>query len=469
MTAACTVIGVSKAFGAVKALDDVSVDFFPGEIHAVLGENGAGKSTLMNVLNGSFSADSGSVNFSNPQARIGMVHQHFMLVPEFTVEENLLLASRSSALRLRPIDETQPVLELARRLGWELDPGAMTRDLPVGVQQRVEILKALAGGADILIFDEPTAVLSPEEVDNLFSVLRSLREEGKTLILIAHKLSEVLAIADRATVLRRGRFVGSALRADLTADKLAEWMVGDLPEALDREKQDRFEPALSVKELSAKGDRGEVAVNGVSFEIGAGEILGIGGVDGNGQVELAECLAGVRPFTGAVSFQGRSEIESAYIPQDRRRDGLAPRMSIFDNFMISGARRKDFGKGPLLDLGAARVWAAGRVETFRIKIGSLDDPARTLSGGNQQKIVVSRTLDSDPDLIVAVNPSRGLDIQATRDVHQTLLDAAARGAAIALISTDLDELAALADRTLFISRGRLLESQNAVSLVGGSE
>lgn len=474
-----SVENISKRYGAVLALDRISADFFPGEIHAVLGENGAGKSTLMAVLAGFVRPDSGSVTLARSEVTfpfdqpfavkklgIEMVHQHFMLVPEFTVAENLALYRTEKLVSRAEIDAKAAVaLEVGRSLGWDIDAHARTGDLPVGIQQRVEILKALSGDAPILILDEPTAVLSPDEVEDLFRVLRKLKSQGKTILLIAHKLREVMAIADRATVLRRGKFIASAVLSDVTSQQLAEWMVGELPVPGDREARTPGETVVEARDVSAKGERGELAVDGVSVTLRRGEIVGFGGVDGNGQVELAEVLAGVRPSQGEIQMANAREV--AYIPQDRQTDGLALPLSIFDNLLITGHTRREFQIGPLLRMSALRIWASDLVKRYQIKIGSIHDPVRSLSGGNQQKVVVSRNLFTQNDLIVAVNPTRGLDLKATAFVHSALRDAAANGAAVALFSTDLDELAELADATWFMSRGKLVAGDSASGLVGG--
>mgnify|MGYP000951425865 CR=1 FL=1 len=461
---------LSKRYGPVQALDRVSASFLPGEVHAVLGENGAGKSTLMQVVAGFLLPDEGTVTLEGKSLPLGhpiasraagveMVHQHFMLVPAFTVEENLALARLGSlAGTLDTARLAQPALDFARELGWSLDPKTRTGGLPVGIQQRVEILKALSGDAPVLIFDEPTAVLTPDEVDDLFRVLRRLRDRGKTILLIAHKLAEVMAVADRVTVLRRGHFVATAPIGEVNERRLATWMVGDLPTAIQPLDVPLGPVLLEARDLVVLGDRREEAVGGIGLEVRGGELLGIGGVDGNGQVELAEALVGIRPLrSGQIERRSRDPKTAAtvgYIPQDRQADGLALTLSIFDNLMIAGTDRPGLRRGPLLRIGAARQWADRVVERFQIKIGGLSDPVSGLSGGNQQKVVVGRTLDAIPDVIVAMNPTRGLDIRATDFVHQTLLDAARAGAAIVLISTDLDELAALASRTVFMSRGR---------------
>lgn len=471
------------------ALEDVSLSLTRGRIHAVLGENGAGKSTLMGVLAGFVVPDSGSVTIDgrpvplgNPaecrRSGIAMVHQHFALVPAFTVEENLALAAVDRPFRPARFDKSAArALEKASSLGWSFDAKARTGLLPVGVQQRLEIVKALATEAPVLIFDEPTAVLSPTEVEELFRVLRSLRDQGKIIALIAHKLSEVLSVADEVTVLRRGKFVAEAPIESVDAPTLASWMVGDLPDPQLPLPPSTWSEGLSVESVVAKGPRGETAVRGVSFTVRRGEVLGVGGVDGNGQIELAEVLAGViAPTSGRVAWGpfGRAQpldyrsVRVAYIPQDRQRDGLALKLTIRDNHLVTGHRRPELAGRGLLRMRKIREWSRELIGRFQVKANSPEDLVGGLSGGNQQKVVVSRSLDQIPDLIVAVNPTRGLDIQATDYVHEQILDAARRGAAVVLISTDLDELAALSSRRVFLSRGELAESDGALALVGGS-
>ncbi len=462
----------------------MSTRFSSGEIHAVLGENGAGKSTLMGVLAGFIAPEKGTVKldgkplplgkpFECRRAGIAMVHQHFMLVPEFSVAENLALDRLGGLLGMLNVPElAKPAVELAKELGWEVNPDTRVRSLPVGVQQRIEILKVLADDSPVVILDEPTAVLGPEEVFDLFRVLRNLRERGKIVILIAHKLSEVLAIADQITVLRKGEFMATAAIRDVDETQLATWMVGELPPDLKKEPRAETQPGLRLSNVWAKGDRGEDALRGISLEVRRGEILGIGGVDGNGQVELAEVATGVRfisegtaEFNRAIDQTNNRAI--AYIPQDRQLDGLALNMSIRDNMLIEGHRRSELTKGAFLRLSAIRNWSARLVDQFQIKTPSSQELAGSLSGGNQQKVVVSRNLDKTPDLLVAVNPTRGLDIRAADFVQRQILKARDEGAAVLLISTDLDELANLADRSLFLSRGELREAEDAASLVGG--
>jgi len=475
---------LSKRYGSVRALRGVSATFIPGEIHAVLGENGAGKSTLMGVLAGFVTPDSGSVCYGEKplplgspfdcrRAGVAMVHQHFKLVPDFTVEENLALVRLDSLYgRLSLSELSAKTLTLADELGWHVDGQAKVRDLPVGVQQRIEIIKNLADDSPILILDEPTAVLSPDETRDLFRVLRNLKERGKTIILIAHKLSEVFAVADRVTVLRKGEFVASAAIFDTDEAQLATWMVGELPAEIRASASMGEGEGLRLEGVWALGDRGEDAIRGLSLEIGRREVLGIGGVDGNGQVELAELAVGVRSLSkGKRLWQGREvseDLRIAYIPQDRQGDGLALGMSIRDNMLIEGHRRPELVSGPFLRKQEVRAWADGLVERFGIKTPSASEPVSSLSGGNQQKVVVSRSLDVTPDLLVCVNPTRGLDLRAADFVHRQILAAKEAGEAVLLISTDLDELAALANRTQFLSRGELRDAGDASSLVGGS-
>ena len=476
---------VSKRYGHLRALDDVSASFFPGEIHAVLGENGAGKSTLVGVVSGFVSPSAGQISldgnlvpvgkpFECKRAGIEMIHQHFTLVSEFTVAENFALANISGLAKALDVQTfSLPALEVAARLNWPVDPSAKIKTLPVGVQQRIEILKALAGNARVLVFDEPTAVLAPDEVRDLFRVLRQLKDDGCIVILIAHKLSEVMSVADRVTVLRRGKFVATAEIGAVNAQQLAEWMVGEFPivppVSLSNES---MEPGLEIKNLTVLGDRGENSVLQVSFQVAHGEILGIGGVDGNGQIELAEALARVRPvLEGTIRWEG-SEIPSdfvvGYIPQDRQRDGLALSLSIQDNDLISGRAKRDLRNGPFFRLAKVKKWAQDLIQRFSIKASGPGEIVSRLSGGNQQKVVVSRTLDQVPSVLVAISPTRGLDIKATEFVHAQIRAAKNSGCAIILISTDLDELAALAHRTIFMSRGKFVEGDSALNLVGGA-
>lgn len=484
------VTGIGKRYGSVQALRDVSARFCSGEIHAVLGENGAGKTTLMNVLAGFAVPDAGTATyrgqplpFGEPiairQMGLEMVHQHFMLVPAFRVEENIALAHLPGLFRpLRAARLAESALRLATEMGWEVAPNARTGRLPVGAQQRIEILKALTGKGDVLILDEPTAVLAPDEIADLFRVLRTLRDQGRTIILIAHKLSEIMAIADRVTVLRRGEFVGTGVpttpnRGGLDAATLARWMVGEIPASAHDAPSTPGEDGLDLQAITVLGDRGEVAVRGLSLHVRRGTVVGIGGVDGNGQVELAEAVVGVRPVAqGAVRWRGGVATADspvmAYVPQDRRGDGLALRMSVLDNLLVAGHRDPSLRRGPFLRLRAAAEWAQRLVERFQIKVASVRDEIGGLSGGNQQKVIVAREFSREPETLVAVNPTRGLDLRATQYVHDQVRRARNAGAAVLLISTDLDEIAALSDEAYFLSRGEVRPATlGAAALVGG--
>jgi len=467
----------TKRFGSLVALNRISTEFLPGQIHAVLGENGAGKSTLMNLLAGFLTADGGEILLGKtpiPQGDpiacrklgIEMIHQHFMLVPAFTVEENLAL-NRLPNLRapLRISDLIQTSLTAARGLDWNVSKTSRAGDLPVGAQQKLEILKALGGDARVLIFDEPTAVLAPDEVDELFSVLRRLRDGGAIVILIAHKLSEVFAVADHVTVLRRGEFIGTSPIKEISSEKLARWMVGEFPAAQEILLGELGPPVATADKISIHGDRGQLAIRDISFQIKAGEIVGFGGVEGNGQDELSEALAGLRPANGSLTLPADCH-RIGYIPQDRQADGLALGLSIEENLLIKGVERPDLVRRGWLQLGAIHRWAAALVEKFAVKTESPRSLVGSLSGGNQQKVVVARELDANPELLVVVNPTRGLDIRSTQFVHDSIRQAAKSGTAVALFSTDLDELQALASSTFFLSRGELVTGNSAETYLG---
>lgn len=459
--AAVRVEGASKSFGAFRALDDVSLSVSRGSIHAVLGENGAGKSTLMNLLSGFLEPDSGRITLLDQPLAVGdpravrrqglaIVHQHFMLAPALSVGENLALDQLHHAKSVA--EAARPAQEAADRLGWKLDLTARTGSLPVGAQQRIEILKALATGARVLILDEPTAVLTPDEIEDLFSVMRRLKSEGVAIILIAHKLAEVFAVADEFTVLRGGRMVGAAQTADSSPAQAAEWMVGESTPLPAFSAPAVGEPVLSAVDLHVRGDRGEPSVRGVSLEVRAGEVLGIGGVDGNGQIELAEALAGVRPAeTGRVECREAP----AYIPQDRHRDGLVLSMPIWENTLLGAEDDSRLYRRGVLQRGAARQRAEEIRTRFDVRSQSIDQQARRLSGGNQQKIAVGRAIEREPRVLVAVNPTRGLDLSAAQFVHRQLRQAAENGAAVVVFSTDRDEIAEIATRTASMASGQL--------------
>jgi ABC-type uncharacterized transport system ATPase subunit len=470
---------ISKRFPGVIANDRVDFDLRVGEVHALLGENGAGKSTLMNVLYGLYQPDEGQIvvrgrplRFRGPHeaiaAGIGMVHQHFMLVPTLTVAENVMLGSevtRGPLLDHRAAE--REIASLSRAYGLEVEPRALVRDLPVGVQQRVEILKALYRRADILALDEPTAVLTPQEADDLFVVVRELVGQGKGVVFITHKLREVFAVADRITVLRGGRVVGRTTPGEATEQSLAAMMVGR-PVVLRVEKTPARpgEPVLQVEALRVLGDRGTVAVDGLSLEARAGEVLGVAGVEGNGQSELVEALTGLRPAAaGRATLLGRDvtgaspralfEAGVAHVPEDRHKHGLVLTYPLDENLVLSTYYRPPFALGWRRDFDAIVRFAARVIAEFDIRTPSPRALTATLSGGNQQKAVVGRELTRQPRLLVAAQPTRGVDVGSTEFIHRRILAARDAGAAVLLISAELDEILALSDRVAVMYQGRL--------------
>jgi simple sugar transport system ATP-binding protein len=472
--------GITKRFGSLVATDHIDLTVRPGQIHALLGENGAGKTTLMNVLYGLMRADEGDilidgepVSFHSPKdainAGIGMVHQHFMLVPVFTVAENVTLGvERTHRLGLLDRRRTRrEVLDLSSRYGLDMDPDAYVENLPVGVQQRVEIIKALLREASVLILDEPTAVLTPGETEDLFRIMRQLREGGRSIVFISHKLKEVQAIADTITIIRRGKVVGD--RPPTASDQeLAALMVGR-----EVELQVHKAPAtpggvvLDVGGLTVADDRGQVAVHDVSFQVRAGEILGVAGVQGNGQTELCEALMGLRHSTaGSVSLDG-SDISHAtprdrlragigYIPEDRQEDGLVSDFSVAENLVLDVYDRPPYASGIALDLDAIASSATSRVAEYDVRTTSISTAAGTLSGGNQQKVIVAREVGRDVRLLVASQPTRGLDVGSIEFVHRRIVDQRDNGVAVLIISSELDEIYALADRIAVMYEGRIV-------------
>jgi len=473
--------GITKTFGSVAANSAIDLTVEPGEIHCLLGENGAGKSTLMNILYGLLSPDSGEIvvdgttrEFTSPgdaiKAGIGMVHQHFMLVPVFTVAENLMLgAEEARGGPLGWLDRRRAragVKEVSARYGLPVDPDALVEDLPVGVQQRVEIVKALMRDAEVLILDEPTAVLTPQETEELFTVMRGLKAAGKSVVFITHKLNEVRAIADRITVIRRGAVVGSA-EPTATARELASLMVGrDVRLVVDKEPREAGEVALSVRDLNVMDDRGFLAVDGVSFELHAGEILGVAGVQGNGQTELVEAITGLRAASGSAELFGKQLVGASpravlhqglgHVPEDRQHDGLVPDFSIAENLVLDQYDRKPFGNTFRLDLDAIEKNGAERLAEFDIRAESERTPAGALSGGNQQKVVVARALQRDPSLLIASQPTRGVDVGAMEFIHKRIVEQRDAGKAVLIVSTELDEITALSDRIAVMYRGKIV-------------
>jgi general nucleoside transport system ATP-binding protein len=472
--------GITKRFGSLVANDAIDLDIVPGEIHCLLGENGAGKSTLMNVLYGLLQPDEGTITIDgvphvsrNPgeaiAAGIGMVHQHFMLVEVFTVAENLVLGrERGVAGFLDMRRARRTVQEVSERYRLDVDPDALVEDLPVGVQQRVEILKALANDAKYLIFDEPTAVLTPQEIDELIAVMRSLRDEGRAIVFITHKLREVREIADKITVIRRGKVVGTAKPADSEA-QLAELMVGRAVNlVVDKEPAPAdATPRLTLEGVSVAAPNGTLVVEDLDLEVAGGEIVCIAGVQGNGQTELAEALLGVTPTVrGRVLLDGRPitgrspkeiiDVGLGFVPEDRKHDGFVGSFTVAENLVLNHFDEPPYAKGIALDLGRIRANAEERVQEFDIRTQSVEAPVSSLSGGNQQKVVLARELSRPLTAMIANQPTRGVDVGAIEFVHSRLVAERDRGTAVLIVSTELDEVEALADRIAVMYRGKIV-------------
>lgn len=471
--------GIVKRFGELTANDHVDLTVREGEIHALVGENGAGKTTLMNVLYGLLQSDEGSIRLRGREVRIrgpreaidlgiGMVHQHFMLVGPLSVAENVVLGQEPGGPILDHRQIVTDVRAIAERYRVPVDPAAIVETLPLGVQQRVEILKVLYRASDLLILDEPTAVLTPQEVDELFVTIRELRAQGKTVIVITHKLREVLAVSDRVTVLRAGRVVGVLETTRTSASEIARLMIGhELAPAGARATPPREDAVLRVEGLHAKGDRGEDALRGVDLTVRAGEILGIAGVGGNGQRELAECVVGLRPPAGGrIAFRGTDvttlsvkdmrRLGCAYVPEDRRTDGLVLAFTVADNFILGRQALAPFAFRGWLDEGTIAANGGRLAREYDVRPPDPQRLAGQLSGGNQQKVVLGRELDVHPVLFVVSQPTRGLDIAATEYVHRRILAARDAGAAVLLISSELDEVRSLSDRIAVLFEGRIM-------------
>jgi general nucleoside transport system ATP-binding protein len=475
---------IVKRFPGVVANDQVDFGLRRGEIHALLGENGAGKSTLMNILAGLYRPDAGTilihdqpVIFSSPrqaiQAGIGMIHQHFMLVPSQSVAENVLLGMERPRFRLSLGQYERAIAELGDRYGLPVDPRAKIWQLSVGEQQRVEILKMLYRGADVLILDEPTAVLGPQEAEGLFTVLRDMAASGKSIIFISHKLQEVMALADRVTVLRRGRVTAADVptSSSTTAD-LARLMVGrEVLFFVDKSPQEPGAVVLDIANVRAENDRGLPALRDISLQVRAGEIVGIAGVAGNGQRELAEAITGLRRVAGGqVTINGetisnqpaRKAIRQgvAHVPEDRTHVGSAPSLSITDNLIMKQYGQAPIGRGPWLDATAANMFANRLKDSYQIRAPSVDIQARLLSGGNLQRLILAREITAQPKCMIAMQPTQGLDVGAIETVHRLLLEQRAQGVAILLISEELEELLALSDRIAVIYEGQIVGEVN---------
>jgi len=478
-TAVVSLKGISKAFPGVVADRDINLDV-THEIHAIVGENGAGKSTLMRILSGLLRPDSGEiwlrgsrVTITSPghaaALGIGMVHQHFMLIGRFSVMENVILGLEPSHHGVLDASAAKArVLALCRQYGMALDPDAKIRDLPVGLQQRVEILKVLYRGAQVLILDEPTAVLAPQEVADLFQNLRALKEAGKTIIFISHKLDEVLEIADRISVLRRGQMIGTVLAQDATREEIARMMVGrPVLFSLDKPPATPGDALLELKDLSVLGGLGNLACDRVSLSVRAGEIYGVAGVEGNGQTELVEAVTGIRkPRSGSIMLLGKQvagqnpaairHLGLAHIPEDRQRRGLVLELSVLENFILGKHRSSNYVARHVTNTREARTQASRAIRDFDVRVASLDLTGGSLSGGNQQKLILSRELETGPKVIIAAQPMRGLDVGASEFVRSVLLKARQDGCAVLLVSADLEELMALSDRIGVMFRGRLV-------------
>jgi simple sugar transport system ATP-binding protein len=470
---------ITKRFPGVLANDNVDFAVRAGEIHALLGENGAGKSTLMNMLSGLYRPDEGQIlirgepiRFSSPRDAIkhgiGMVHQHFMLVPTQTVTENLILGHSKPRFYINYRKFEDQVAALSQEFGLAVDPNAKIWQLSVGEQQRVEILKMLYQGAEILIMDEPTAVLTPQEVTELFDTLRGMAASGHAIVFISHKLDEVVAIADRITVLRRGRVVAAVAGQDISKAELARLMVGrEVLFRIDKVPAQAKEDVLVIENLSCESDRGLPALRDFSLTVRAGEVLGIAGVAGNGQTELAQVITGLRQASGGRVVVQDEDVTNqaaattidrglAYIPADRTGVGSSPNLDLTENLILKAYRQPPIGKGWRIDLSLARSEAKQLVEQFNVKTPNVDTPARLLSGGNLQKLILAREISRKPKVIIAVYPVRGLDVGAIEAIHQMLIDERDRGAGILLVSEDLDELLSLSDRIVVVFEGQIM-------------
>lgn len=473
--------GITKRFPGVLASDKVDFDVQSGEVHALLGENGAGKSTLMKILYGLYHPDEGEILINDSPVRIssptdsinlgiGMIHQHFMLVPTLTVAENVALGLPSSRGALTDLDRvSKRIIELAEIYGLKIDPDAYIWQLSVGQQQRVEIIKALYRGAALLILDEPTAVLTPQEVDELFVIMNQMVRDGHALIFISHKLHEVVEISRRVTVLRDGRKIGTRPTSEITKQILANWMVGrEVGFSPDRGVAELGETRMKIEDLVCSSDRGTPGLRGVNLEVRSGEILGVAGVSGNGQRELAEAITGLRKVTGGkVYLEGEdvtgfppaeiTERMLSYIPEERMRDGMIKDFSVAENMILREHHKMPYSKYGFLRLREISSHANELISNFQVKTPSSETEAKNLSGGNIQKIVLAREIFRTPRVIIAAQPTRGLDIGATEYVREQLLEQRRKGVAIMLISEDLDEIIALSDRIAVLYEGQVMD------------
>lgn len=471
---------ITKRFPGITVNDRINLSLFKGEIHAILGENGAGKSTLMNILFGLYHPDEGEIwineqpeviDSPNTAIRlgIGMVHQHFKLVQPFTVTENIVLGSEPrKGLSISYSEANQKVESLSRKYGLNVDPNAKIEDISVGMQQRVEILKTLYRGADILVFDEPTAVLTPNEIEELMEIMLNLVSQGKSIIIITHKLKEIMAIADRVTVIRRGKVIGCVNKSETTPSQLAEMMVGrNVSMVIEKVPAVLGDPVLQVNNLVVKGRQGSHAVNGATFTIREGEIVGIAGVDGNGQSELIQALTGLKKVeSGSIHLLGNdmtnatpreiSERGMGHIPEDRHKHGLVLDFSIRENIVLKSYFKKKFKRLGFLDYKQIDKQAVELVEQYDVRTPDIYTLARSLSGGNQQKAIIAREIDKSPELLIAAQPTRGLDVGAIEYIHKRIVEQRNNGKAVLLISYELDEILSVSDRILVIFDGKIV-------------
>ena len=470
---------ITKVFGEFVANDKINLHLRKGEIHALLGENGAGKSTLMNMLAGLLEPTSGEiavngqvVNLDSPSKAaglgIGMVHQHFMLVEAFTVAENIILGSELTKNGVLDIaGASKEIKALSERYGLAVDPSAKVADISVGAQQRVEILKTLYRGADILIFDEPTAVLTPSEIDELMAIMKNLVKEGKSIILITHKLDEIRAVSDRVTVIRRGKSIETVKIAGATNADLAEMMVGrSVSFKTEKQASQPKEVILSIKDLVVNENRGVPAVKNLSLDVRAGEIVGIAGIDGNGQSELIQAITGLRKVeSGSIELKGDSivglhprqitELSVGHVPEDRHRDGLILEMMISENIALQTYYKEPHSKNGILNYSNITSYAKKLMEEFDVRAASEIVPAAALSGGNQQKAIIAREIDRDPDLLIVSQPTRGLDVGAIEYIHKRLIEERDNGKAVLVVSFELDEILNVSDRIAVIHDGKI--------------
>lgn len=474
-------VGITKVFPGTIANDNVNFELLQGETHVLLGENGAGKTTLMNILYGLYQPEKGEIRVNGKEAKItnpndaiklgiGMVHQHFMLVSNFTVAENIVLGIEpKKGLKIDIAKACKDVKEIADKYGFNINPKDIIEDISVGQQQKVEILKALYRGADVLILDEPTAVLTPQEIEELGVIINNLKAEGKSVILITHKLKEVMKMSDRVTIIRRGKVTGTVNTKETNIDQLAELMVGRKVTLVVNKKEAKVgKEILNIENIEAKDHRGIMAVKGVSLTVKAGEIVGIAGVDGNGQTELVEVLTGLRkPESGKITLNevdisGKTPRKIAdsgvgHIPEDRQKRGLILQYSLFENAVLGTYHKKPFSKGIVMNYNEIRTYCKNIIEEFDVRTPNEEVTAASLSGGNQQKLIAAREIAKDPELLIASQPTRGIDVGAIEYIHKRLVQERDKGKAVLLISLELDEILALSDRIAVMYDGNIVD------------